>query len=476
VRFAISAAAAVSGLLLLGLALYGQPAVYLRQAGEEWDALMDRPVADQATGSDAIGTGAAGTGAAPAGAPTADRSAGPDAQRRVAGDAQAASERATRRQREVVRLQQELAARQRMPSPAAADSASVMPAPSGSSSPGATGSASNGPGPSGPGSPVSGPVAAAPPPGAVTPGTPGAAANSSTVVVRVPPPAAAGQTDAAAPNAATAPVPDVAAAIPVAPLNLVPERHESNVVMTGPKAERQADQGKAAAARSDLARAEPAKPEGAKPEGGRPEAGRPEADRADTNRTEQAGVDAVRPAPSRSEPVRPVAPKVALQKPIPAPPPLPQPTPPRPETNDTQSVLARLRQLAPGTPPVQQADASPPADVRPRPAVSPLLSRLSAARAALANGQIEDARRLLQQVQLQLVFGPVDSPADDPPTTGRGAADVARALEALSANDAPLSRRYIDVAVGDLSGSPTNPQIQESARRASGYAPAYPPR
>jgi hypothetical protein len=94
----------------------------------------------------------------------------------------------------------------------------------------------------------------------------------------------------------------------------------------------------------------------------------------------------------------------------------------------------------------------------------------------LANGQIEDARRLLQQAQLQLVFGPVDSPVDDPPATGRGAANVARALEALSANDVPLSRRYIDVAVGDLSGNPANPPVQESVRRASGYAPAYPPR
>jgi hypothetical protein len=105
-----------------------------------------------------------------------------------------------------------------------------------------------------------------------------------------------------------------------------------------------------------------------------------------------------------------------------------------------------------------------------------LLPRLSAARAALANGQIEDARRLLQQTQLQLVFGPVDAPGDELPQAGKGAADVARALDALSANDVGLSRRYIDVAVGDLSGVATNPPVQESVRRASGYAPAYPPR
>ena len=46
-RYAISAVAAASGVLLLGLSFYGQPAVYLRQAGEQWDALMDRPAADQ---------------------------------------------------------------------------------------------------------------------------------------------------------------------------------------------------------------------------------------------------------------------------------------------------------------------------------------------------------------------------------------------------------------------------------------------
>src|SRR5450432_2151952 len=80
-RFAISAVAAGSGLVLLGLAFYGQPAVYLRQAGEQWDALMDRPVADQ----------------------------------RAEADAEADSERAARLQGEVARLEAELAARQAVP-------------------------------------------------------------------------------------------------------------------------------------------------------------------------------------------------------------------------------------------------------------------------------------------------------------------------------------------------------------------------
>src|ERR1700712_1561956 len=47
VRFALSAVAGISGLFLLGLAFYGQPAVYLHQAREQWGALMDQPTADQ---------------------------------------------------------------------------------------------------------------------------------------------------------------------------------------------------------------------------------------------------------------------------------------------------------------------------------------------------------------------------------------------------------------------------------------------
>ncbi len=42
-RFAISAVAAACGALLLGLSFYGQPAVYLRQASEQWDAFDGPP-------------------------------------------------------------------------------------------------------------------------------------------------------------------------------------------------------------------------------------------------------------------------------------------------------------------------------------------------------------------------------------------------------------------------------------------------
>jgi hypothetical protein len=147
-----------------------------------------------------------------------------------------------------------------------------------------------------------------------------------------------------------------------------------------------------------------------------------------------------------------------------------KPPPPRAraDTDDTQSVLARLRQLAPATPPT-------PAEGAER-VSSPSLPGLVAARSALASGQVEDARRLMQQAQLQLVFRPMDGPGPDPAAAAKGASDVAHALEALSANDVPRSRRYVEIAIGDVSGTATNLPVQESGMRPSGYAPAYPSR
>jgi hypothetical protein len=209
---------------------------------------------------------------------------------------------------------------------------------------------------------------------------------------------------------------------------------------------------------------------------GEPAAAKSEPAKSEPSRSEQARSEAPKPAPSRSEPFRLSSARAITQRP-PPPPPLPQP--PRPAADDTQSVLARLRQLtpapAPAPAPAQPADLSPPQEARPRPP-SPSLSRLAAARAALSNGQIEGARRLLQEAQLQLVFRPIDAPGDEPQAAGKGASDVAHALDALSANDVPLSRRYVDAAVADISGVTTSPPIQASEGRPSGYAPAYPPR
>jgi hypothetical protein len=188
---------------------------------------------------------------------------------------------------------------------------------------------------------------------------------------------------------------------------------------------------------------------------------------------EFAKADQSTPEPPRAASRKPAAPKA-----VPAPPPIL--LQPRQGGDEARSVLARLRQLTPAVAPIQQVDVLPPAEPRPRPVASPSIPRLTAARSALANGRIDDARRLLQEAQLQLVFRPVGAADEDPPSVGKGASDVANALEALSANDVPLGRRYIDIAMADLSGAGSSPPvapIQESQMRAAtGYAPAYPPR
>ncbi len=86
----------MSGLLLLGLAFYGEPAVYLHQAGAQWDALMDRPAGDAHPAGEQR--------PANAGRPTADQSA--------AADDDVDPEREARLEREVARLQEELTAKQ----------------------------------------------------------------------------------------------------------------------------------------------------------------------------------------------------------------------------------------------------------------------------------------------------------------------------------------------------------------------------
>ena len=89
---------------------------------------------------------------------------------------------------------------------------------------------------------------------------------------------------------------------------------------------------------------------------------------------------------------------------------------------------------------------------------------------------MEEARRLLQEAQLQLVFRPIDATGEDQASAGKRAADVAHALEAMSANDLQLSRRYIEAALGNSSVTASGPPTQQSDRRLSGYAPAYPGR
>ncbi|HBK06618.1 MAG TPA: hypothetical protein DDZ81_12245 [Acetobacteraceae bacterium] len=363
VRFAVSAVAAVSGLFLLGLAFYGQPAVYLRQARDQWNVIMDRPAED------------------PAQEPAADPNA----------------DRAARLQQEVARLREELAVSQQA---ASKPEAPAIPAPIE-------------------------PVAPPKPP----------------------------ETAAAPP----APVPAPAPAAP--PPTPAPIREE-------PKAQAAAEP-------------QPIMPEP-------PMSKQPPSQAIEVP---ERPVAAVEPRPVKVEPPKPPpsvpAKPVVAQRPVPAPPVLPQ-SPPRQEADDTQSVLARLRQgtvppqvetaplrdTTPSAPSLSAPSLSAPSSSAP----SPSLPGLVAARAALSSGRVESARRLLQEVQLQLVFRPVTPDGDPTPSAGRGAANVAHALDALSANDIGLAQRYVAVAVDDLSGKQTSPPIQQSVRRGSGYAPAYPPR
>jgi hypothetical protein len=377
----MSAVAALSGLFLLGLAFYGQPALYIQQAREQWDALIDSPSAYH---------------------PDPDR--------------YAAAVQASRQQQPVTRLDDERAADQTSASqPATQEPARV--APSASPAPPAAGQFAT-------------PQSALTQPAGVPSGVTQPAKSQPTALQLSTSRAEVAQRNVpqqersqAATNQRERPAfrDAVPSAGPVPSAIAIPERHETTAADT-------------VAAKPDSTKFVSPKPEPAKQ-------------------------------------------KVASLKLVLAPPPVPQPSPPRQDTDDAQSVLARLRQFAPASAPPQQA-ASPPAVVEPKPrqGQSPSVSKLNAARAALASGRLEDARRLLQEAQLQLVFRPVNAAGEDSPSAGKGAADVAHALDALSANDVPLSRRYIDVAADDLSGSGTNSSIQDTQVRTTGYAPAYPPR
>lgn len=146
---------------------------------------------------------------------------------------------------------------------------------------------------------------------------------------------------------------------------------------------------------------------------------------------------------------------------------------PRVEPDDMQAVLSRLRQRPAAS--TQPADA-PSAVEAPNPTPSPSRQRLALARAALVNGRIDDARKLLQEVQLQLVFRPVNPAGDDPPAAGQGAFDVARALGSLSSNDTGQSRRYIERAMDEMAGGNAQTVDNVPGPLPGGYAPAYPPR
>ena len=466
-RIALSAVAAVSGVVLLALALYGQPAVYLHQARERWDALMDRPPGDLAADP--------------------DNDAGQD--------------RAATLQREVLRLKEELAARRTLEQQSASKtSTSLQPAPmaSASSAPVALGLSPRQP---------SSVLSAANPPGLTTP-LPGSSGLAKPIPFEL------SQSDPSALTLTEAPT--STPRITTLPTSMSPSAPgPAASILAVPPSPPATEAGRIPTPKPDDRRTPPQ----AGPRMGTPSPQPPSVTTAERREPggeampfkPDAGVPA-RTEVSKFEAGKPVPPKPSVFKPIVLNPPSPsqssqteanspQPSPssPRSDGDNAQAILSRIRQSTPdpasrpsGVPPQQasvvqqsvppqqaalpqQIDGRQTPESRPRSA-STSLPRLNAARAAVAGGRLDEARRLLQEAQLQLVFRPLDAAADDPPSAGRGAADVARALEALSANDVPTIRQYIDIAIDDLSGSKTNAPIQDSGRRASGYAPAYPPR
>jgi hypothetical protein len=75
------------------------------------------------------------------------------------------------------------------------------------------------------------------------------------------------------------------------------------------------------------------------------------------------------------------------------------------------------------------------------------------ARTALAAGRTEEAQRLLEQAQVQLVLRPI-SPSQDAPVGGSVAAgQVAEALSMLGAGDLLHAIRYINLAVAQADQS-----------------------
>jgi hypothetical protein len=124
-----------------------------------------------------------------------------------------------------------------------------------------------------------------------------------------------------------------------------------------------------------------------------------------------------------------------------------------------EAVLARLRREAPPradaqTPPRgdrMQVAARVPLD---EPRVTSARQRLMDARTALVGGRTDEARHLLEEAQLQLVFRPVGTPQDTGQGSNVAAGQVAEALSMLGAGDVLHAIRYINLAVSQTDRGP----------------------
>lgn len=476
-RLTVPFAAGTVGLAVLGMAVFGQPAVYMRQARSFWYEVFNAPPADE---------------------PAIDPEVREEAKLRL----------------EVVRLEDQLQAARKArsddPAPAEAGSAdAVVQAPAK---------------PAAPVKPAAKPVekaaearhqavAAVPPP---KPAEPPKIVMAEPVPAVVPEPSPSRPVEPPAAKIVTPPQAKVAEAPPPQPIEMPqakpPEAPPAKVAAVAPPPPAGSPPTKLVEAPPTkpaekpvpkIVEAPPPKPAGVLPrvvEAPSPKPVEPSPSGSDATPTivEAAPKPLEVPSPKvvdapQPKPVAPPAPKVAEAAPpkpakpvkvataAPAPPILTPAEPARRLPDDADLVIARLRQSTRGAPPLQEAGDFPPPEARPQqiqpPPPLPAMPQLNAARNALAAGRIEDARRQLQLAQLHLVFRTQAEIGTLPPTATRASSDVAGALEALSANDPALSRRYIDVALGDLSGTEMPPpQRVFSSALPSGYAPAYPPR
>jgi hypothetical protein len=146
------------------------------------------------------------------------------------------------------------------------------------------------------------------------------------------------------------------------------------------------------------------------------------------------------PAIAAASPPRPAQPAV---KPAPS------------EPDAREAVLSRLRHEAPSR---SDRVVSPRPDkvqvVPDQPRVTSPRQRLMDARTALVAGRTDDARHLLEEAQVQLVFRPVSPSQDTPVTSSVAAGQVAEALSMLGAGDVLHAIRYINLAVTQADQGP----------------------
>jgi hypothetical protein len=94
------------------------------------------------------------------------------------------------------------------------------------------------------------------------------------------------------------------------------------------------------------------------------------------------------------------------------------------------------------------------------------------ARDALAAGRAGDARQLLEEAQLQLVFRPIGPDDEQPPAGNREASLVADALRSLGAGDPQRAIVAVDQALGGGQGAPAASPYG-SPPRVSWQNPSY---